>query len=66
MCPPPPTAVTPSSHVSSRTLFLNAARVPRIIYEQRGVFRHHIALRLGADGASADEILVRGRETPPG
>jgi uncharacterized protein (TIGR04168 family) len=40
------------------TLYLNAARVPRIFEDARGAFRHHVLLELTADAISAREVLV--------
>ncbi len=40
------------------TLYLNAARVPRLIRTDDGTLHHHIALDLDADGARAREVLV--------
>jgi uncharacterized protein (TIGR04168 family) len=40
-------------------LYLNPARVPRIVDSPSGAVRHHIALTICASGASAEERLVR-------
>ncbi|MET0384646.1 MAG: hypothetical protein ABW321_01745 [Polyangiales bacterium] len=40
------------------TLYLNAARVPRIFQQLGGAVRQHIALRLTPHGASAEERLI--------
>lgn len=41
------------------TLFVNAARVPRIVEEASGRYRHHVLLELTDDVVSARELLVR-------
>jgi uncharacterized protein (TIGR04168 family) len=41
------------------TLYLNAARVPRILERADGQYRHHIALELEAGNATARELWVR-------
>lgn len=41
------------------TLFVNPARVPRILGDSRGVVRHHVALELDRERISAHEIAVR-------
>jgi uncharacterized protein (TIGR04168 family) len=43
------------------TLYLNAARVPRIWEDDRGKYRHHVALELG-DRVEAREVCVREDE----
>jgi len=42
------------------TLFVNPARVPRILYRDGVPHHHHVVLRLDAKGASAEEVYVRG------
>ena len=44
------------------TLYINAARVPRIVKHQEKLVHHHIALRLTPTGAKAVEVRV---ERPP-
>lgn len=39
------------------TLYINAARVPRI-FSSDDVYRHHISLTINAEGAEAEEVLV--------
>jgi uncharacterized protein (TIGR04168 family) len=41
------------------TLYVNPARVPRIVEDERGRSRHHVVLELGAETVSARELLVR-------
>jgi uncharacterized protein (TIGR04168 family) len=41
------------------TLFVNPARVPRIVGDARGVLRHHVALELARERIVAREIAVR-------
>jgi uncharacterized protein (TIGR04168 family) len=40
------------------TLYVNAARVPRIVAADGDVFRHHLALRISAAGAEVAELMV--------
>jgi hypothetical protein len=40
------------------TLYVNAARVPRIVQGDAGVERYHVRLSLVDDRVSADEVLV--------
>ena len=39
------------------TLYINAARVPRIFSDSNDVYRHHIALTIDGEGISAEEVL---------
>jgi uncharacterized protein (TIGR04168 family) len=41
-----------------KILYVNAARVPRIFSADEEVHRHHVALRIGADGVEAEEVVV--------
>lgn len=40
------------------TLYINAARVPRITSERGEVYRHHVSVRIEADAIEADEVFV--------
>ena len=40
------------------TLYVNAARVPRIVRSQQRTLHHHIALRLTKSGAQAREVAL--------
>ena len=40
------------------TLYLNAARVPRIFSGKDDVYRHHVAVTIDSDGISAEEVLL--------
>ena len=40
------------------TLYLNAARVPRIFSGPDDVYRHHVAVTIDAAGISAEEVLL--------
>ena len=42
------------------TLYVNAARVPRVFGGSGQQVRHHVELLLGTDGASARDVLVDG------
>lgn len=44
-------------------LYINAARVPRIRFKAPGRPRHHIALRLGTEGARAEALWISHTET---
>lgn len=39
-------------------LYVNAARVPRIVERAEGTYRHHVALELADDGVTARELSV--------
>lgn len=43
------------------TLYVNAARVPRVVRSESGTLHHHIALRLTSSGARAQEIALERR-----
>jgi len=43
-------------------LYVNAARVPRIFHRGSTVVRHHVAVQIAADGATATEMLVPGAD----
>jgi uncharacterized protein (TIGR04168 family) len=43
---------------SEGTLYINAARVPRIFAGDDDVYRHHIAMTLGPEGVTAEQVLV--------
>ena len=45
-------------------LYVNAARVPRILASGEGFLHHFVELTLDAGGATATEVLVRRSETP--
>lgn len=40
------------------TLYINAARVPRIFSAEDDVYRHHIAITISEAGVQAEEVLV--------
>ena len=40
------------------TVYVNAARVPRIFSTRENVMRHHVALTVRPGGISAKEVLV--------
>jgi uncharacterized protein (TIGR04168 family) len=40
------------------TLYINAARVPRIFSGDDDVYRHHVCLTISADGLEAEEVLL--------
>ena len=40
------------------TLYINAARVPRIFSDKDDVYRHHVAITISASGIEAQEVLV--------
>ncbi|HSG55283.1 MAG TPA: hypothetical protein VLA45_07490, partial [Paracoccaceae bacterium] len=40
------------------TLYLNAARVPRIFSGEDNVYRHHVAVTISSEGVSAEEVLL--------
>ena len=42
------------------TLFVNAARVPRVFSEGGRRLRHHVAVRIGGDRAEAEDGLLEG------
>lgn len=42
------------------TVYINAARVPRIFEDRDGVFHHHVDLLIDGDQAEAFEVLRRG------
>lgn len=42
------------------TLFVNAARVPRVFRQDGAELRHHVCVTIDADGARAEEVLVAG------
>jgi uncharacterized protein (TIGR04168 family) len=44
------------------TLYVNAARVPRIIARDREVHRHHVELIIDRDGVTANEVFVPQRD----
>ena len=44
---------------SDDSLYVNAARVPRIYEEASGKYRHHVVIDLEGDEVSAREVLVR-------
>jgi hypothetical protein len=49
--------------VEDGILYVNAARVPRIFRRGPEVVRHHVAVGVAGDGATATEVLVH---TPDG
>jgi len=40
------------------TLFINAARVPRIVVANDDVYRHHVAVTISASGLQVEEVLL--------
>lgn len=40
------------------TLYVNAARVPRIFAGDDDIYRHHVAVHISAGGVSAEEVLT--------
>jgi uncharacterized protein (TIGR04168 family) len=42
------------------TLFVNAARVPRVFREGPRTLRHHVAVTVGPERAEAEDVLVEG------
>ncbi len=45
----------------SETLYVNAARVPRILAVEDDVHRHHVAITVGTEGISVEEVLLPER-----
>ena len=45
------------SHVDE-TLYVNAAKVPRIFSHENNVYRHHVSVTIGAAGISVEEVLL--------
>lgn len=43
------------------TIFVNAAKVPRIFSAESNVHRHHVALEISASGAAVSEVIVPER-----
>jgi hypothetical protein len=42
------------------TLFVNAARVPRVFREGARTLRHHVAVTLDPERADAEDVFVEG------